>query len=30
MCIENCGDSIVIGREECDDGYNLDENDNCY
>ncbi|CAK63539.1 unnamed protein product (macronuclear) [Paramecium tetraurelia] len=30
QCIENCGDSIVIGSEECDDGNNLDENDNCY
>ncbi|CAK85064.1 unnamed protein product, partial (macronuclear) [Paramecium tetraurelia] len=30
QCIENCGDSIVIGSEECDDGYNLDENDNCF
>ncbi|CAK67952.1 unnamed protein product (macronuclear) [Paramecium tetraurelia] len=30
QCIENCGDSIVIGSEECDDGYNLDKNDNCF
>ncbi|CAD8153745.1 unnamed protein product [Paramecium octaurelia] len=29
-CIENCGDLIVIGREQCDDGYTFDSNDGCY
>ncbi|CAD8057334.1 unnamed protein product [Paramecium sonneborni] len=29
-CIENCGDLITIGREQCDDGLDDNQNDGCY
>ncbi|CAK66455.1 unnamed protein product (macronuclear) [Paramecium tetraurelia] len=30
ICVENCGDYIIIGKEQCDNGYDFDPNDGCY